>query len=90
MTERITFVEDAVEDAIVSLVEQGTTLPQSLDVWYTEEEWVAVERLHRLKINPQRKLVLVADRYPFIRTQVLGVSVNLAPEPKYEHVETIH
>lgn len=81
------FLEDAVEDAIVSMVEQEIVLPSTIDVWYTEEEWVSVEAFHRLRIRTDRKLGIQKDRYPFIRMQVLGLAVNLAPEPKY--VETI-
>lgn len=88
MSDRVTFVDDAVEDAIISLIEQEVVLPDHIDVWYPEAEWALVEKLHRLKINQDRKLVLVKDRYPFIRVQILGITVNLAPGPNY--TETIH
>jgi hypothetical protein len=81
-------LEDAVEDAVISLAEQGTPLPSVLNIWYPEVEWPVIERFHRLRIRKDRKIGVLKDRFPFIRTQVLGISVSLMPEPKY--IETIH
>lgn len=82
-----TFLEDAVEDAIFSLSEQSFILPATIDIWYSEEEWVAVERFHRLRLRKDAKIGISNDRYPFIRLHILGINVNLFPEPK--PIETI-
>jgi len=86
----LSFFEDAVEDAIVSLVETGAKLPQHLDILYTEAEWVAVERFHRLKVKKDRSLGMVADRYPFVRLQVLGISVFLGPKSEVTVPRVFH
>lgn len=83
----MSYLEAAIEDALISMKEQDVILPPSIDVWYTEEEWVAIERFHRLKLRKDGKMGIINDRYPFIRLNFLGIDVRLAPEPKY--VETI-
>lgn len=85
---KASFLDDAVEDALLSMKEQEILLPNPIDVWYTEEEWTVVERFHRLRVRKDGKMGIMNDRYPFIRLNFLGIDVNLAPEPKY--IETIH
>lgn len=88
----ISFLESAVEDAVISISEDcyfaDSRVPQVIDVFFTADEWVAVERFHRLRVEKSGKTRLTDDRYPFIRLNVVGVAVNLFPEPK--PVETVH
>lgn len=81
-------LDDSVEDALISMKEEGFLLPNPIEVWYTEEEWTSVERFHRLRVRKDGKMGIMNDRYPFIRMNFLGIDVKLAPEPKY--IETIH
>jgi len=85
---KASFLDDAVEDALLSLKEQDVILPPVIDVWYSEEEWSNVERFHRLRVRKDGKMGILPDRYPFIHMNFLGIDVKLAPEPKY--TETIH
>lgn len=75
------FLEDAVEDAIVAMAEQNIALPSAISVYFTPKEWEAVERFHRLKIRSDGKLGISKDRWPFVVLKVLGISVRLSPEP---------
>jgi len=78
-----TFLEEAIEDALMSLSEDGFGLPKSIDIVYSEEEYEKVERFHRLRyIKSKGRMGITKDRWPFIRLQLLGVSVNVIPEPK--------
>jgi hypothetical protein len=82
------FLEEAVEDAIMSMAESNVIVPTCIDVYYTEAEWEGIERFHRLRIRKDRKMGITKDRWPFIRLRVLGISVNLMPDPKL--LESIH
>jgi hypothetical protein len=79
----MTYLEESIEDAIMSMAEDNWVLPKELNIWYTEEEWVAIERFHRLRLRKDLKMGIVKDRFPFIRLKCLGINVNLFPEPKY-------
>lgn len=65
-------------DAVVAMVEKGVVLPQRLTVRYTEKEWEAVERFHRMYfVNGEA--ALKPDRYPFVDLLVLGIEIRLMP-----------
>lgn len=83
-------LQDAVEDALVSMLEEDGKLPQYIPVRYTPEEWVAIERFHRLRTTKTGKPGLTKDRWPFIQVHSLNVTVRLEPfNPTVEPV-TIH
>ena len=75
------FLEDAVEDAVVAMVEQGIALPAELPVYFAPAEWEAIERFHRLRLRKDGKMGITKDHWPFVVVQVLGITVRLSPEP---------
>jgi len=85
---KASFLDDAVEDALISLKEQDILLPKHVYVWYTDEEWSNVEKFYRLRVRKDGKIGILPDRYLFIHLNFMGIDVTLAPEPK--HTETIH
>lgn len=82
------FLQEIVEDAIMSMAEDGIVSPKVIDIYYPESEWVGIERYHRLRLRKDGKIGIIKDRYPFIRLQALGIAVNLYPEP--ENPESVH
>jgi hypothetical protein len=84
---KTSLLEDAVEDALVSILESDGKLLQFIPVRYTEEEWAAVERFHRLRTNKDGKIGLTKDRWPFIQLHALNVTVRLEPYNPVEKPE---
>lgn len=84
----MSFLDEAIEDAVISMSEDGIVPPSNINIFFSEKEWVGIERFHRLRKRRDGKLGIIKDRYPFIRIHVLGIAVNLFPEPK--HIETVH
>lgn len=73
-------LEDAVEDALSSLLESDMIPPETINVFYTAEEWKLIEAFYCLRVE-NGKLRQSKDRYPLIRLKMFGVYVNLQPEP---------
>lgn len=87
----MTFLEDAIEDALITMLEEGHRLPSTIDVHYTEAEYELIEKYHRLRVKKSNgKLGLLKDRFPFIRTKLMNINVNVMPFNPAAQPETIH
>jgi hypothetical protein len=83
-------LEDAVEDALITMLEEGHILPDTVDIHYDENEWEKVERFHRLRTTKSGKIGLLKDRFPFVRMKPMNINVNLMPYNPTKKAETIH
>lgn len=88
---KTSLLEDAVEDALITMLEEGHRLPDIIDVHYDEAEWERVERFHRLRHSAKSgKIGLLKDRFPFVRMKSMNINVNLMPYNPTKTPETIH
>lgn len=87
MTVRTSLLEDAVEDAIMSMAENNEVVPGKLEITYPAEEYKLIEKFHRFRVLESGKRGFTKDTWPFIRLHVLGIDVTISPEVEYK---TIH
>lgn len=85
----MSLLEETVVDVVTAMAEKGVVLPPHIPVRYTEAEWAAVERFHRLRITHGEPHTL-DDRYPFVTIKTLGITVRLYPDNPKPTKETVH
>lgn len=78
-----------IEDCLISMAEEGIVSPNEIVVTYTQVEYDLVEKYHRFRYLPEKKLKgFTKDRWPIIKVHINGIDVAITPEQKVE--ETIH
>ena len=86
MTVKSSLLYDAIEDAVMSIAEANEVAPTTINIYYPNEEFEIVEKFHRFRVKADGTKVLTAERWPVIRLKVLGIEVNIYPEPEQKDI----
>ncbi len=77
-------IED-VEDALISILEEGGKLPPELVITYPVKEYEIIEKYHRFRCFPDKNLRgFTKQRYETIRLFLMDVDVTIKPEENGE------
>jgi hypothetical protein len=82
MTVKSSLLYDAIEDAIMSIAEANEVCPTTINIHYPKDEFEVIEKFHRFRVKADGTKGLTAERWPVIRLKVLGIDVNIHPEPE--------